>query len=60
MRSRLFTDEHRESMIERVSLQFQAAQTQDERRELWAQLRELINGRSKALVEQMERNRGLR
>jgi hypothetical protein len=34
MRSRIVTDEHREAMIDGVSLQFQAADTQDERREL--------------------------
>ena len=56
----MIDDEDREDMIEVKSLEFLAARTPDDRRIAWAQLRELLNGRSAAQVAKMERERGLR
>lgn len=54
------TDEQREEMLETLGLRFQFASSQEERRELWAEIKLLINGRSKAQVERMETEKGLR
>lgn len=56
------SDDEREDMIETVSIRFMSLPVADVegRRRAWAELRELINGRSEARVRQMEKDRGLR
>jgi len=53
-------DWDRESMIQALSDKLQKEPDRTRAQEYWDQLKLLINGRSKAAVETMERNRGLR
>jgi hypothetical protein len=53
-------DELRESLIEITKLKYLAAKTSDERRVLFDNMRVLMRGRSRAVVERLERERGLR
>jgi len=53
-------DWDRESMIQALSDKLQKEPDRTRAQEIWDELKLLINGRSKATVEQMERNRGLR
>jgi hypothetical protein len=53
-------DWDRESMIQALSDKLQKEADRTRAQEYWDQLKLLINGRSKATIEQMERNRGLR
>lgn len=53
-------DWDRESMIQALSEKVAKEPDRTRAQQYWDELKLLINGRSKALVEQMERNRGLR
>ena len=53
-------DWDRESMIQALSEKVAKEADRTRAQQYWDELKFLINGRSKALVEQMERNRGLR
>jgi hypothetical protein len=53
-------DWDRESMIQALSEKVAKEADRTRAQQYWDELKLLINGRSKALVEQMERNRGLR
>jgi len=53
-------DADREDMIDVKRLELLCATTSEDRRYLWAQLRELLNGRSAAQIERLEHARGLR
>lgn len=52
-------DEQRERALDTLKLHFIAAKSSDERRELFNAMRALMRGRSRSMVERLERQRGI-